>query len=144
MEEGSNILGCVVSSTTGDSSGALFRDYIWGKNGICDNLKKLNHRDYGKDVVLILFQFYVNPIPYEQQNLKEIENYRKKEKAIGVSIIVNDENFFSKSEEDRYNFLKQSIFHKLDILTELFKKKKLDTKMDILKTDLQKILNLRV
>ena len=90
---------------------------------------------------MILFQFYVKPIPYEQKNLKEIESYRKKEKSIGVPIIVNDENFFSKAEKVRYSFLKQAIFYKLDILTELFKKKKLDTKMDSLKEDLQRILS---
>ena len=140
MEEVNNILGCFVSSTAGDNSGPLFREYIWGENGFCATLKKLNHRDYGKDVVMILFQFYVNPIPYEQQNLKEIENFRRKEKSIGVPIIVNDENFFSKSENERYSFLKQSIFRKLDILTQLFKKKQLDTRMDLLKADLQNIL----
>jgi hypothetical protein len=72
--------------------------------------------------------------------LNEIENYRKKEKSIGVPVIVDNENFFSKSKEARHAFLKQSIFKKLDVLTEVVKKKKLDTKMDLLKSDLEKIL----
>jgi hypothetical protein len=63
------------------------------------------------------------------------------EKAIGIPIIVNDENFFNKSEEGRYSFLKQSIFQKLELLAEVVRKKKLDTKMDLLKSDLQKLLN---
>ena len=79
-------------------------------------------------MMMILFEFYVNPIPYLQQNLKEMGSYRKNEKSIGIRIIVTDENFFSKSEEERYIFLKQSILQKLDLLAEVVKKKKLDTK----------------
>lgn len=118
-----------------------FRVYIWGNSGICDTLKKLKHQDYGNDLTLILFQFYVKPIPLELQSLKEIDGYRKKEKSIGIPIIVTDENFFSQSEEGRYNFLKQTVLQKMDILTEVVKKKKLDTKMELLKADLQKLLS---
>ena len=72
--------------------------------------------------------------------LKEIENYRKKEKSIGVSIVVTDENFFNKSEEGRYNFLKDSILQKLGLLNESVKKKKLDTNMELLIDDVKKVL----
>lgn len=140
MEEKINILGCYVSSMNGDDNGDLFRQYIWGEKGICDTLKNLKHKDYGKDMMMILFEFYVNPIPYLEQNLKVIDSYRKNEKSIGLRIVVNDKNFFSKSEEGRYSFLKQSIFQKLDLLEEVVKKKKLDTKMDLLKSDLEKLL----
>lgn len=152
MSNSSNILGCFVSVTqavsTADSKtkdlvseqGRLFRSYVWGEKGICDTLKKLNHEDYGTDLILVLFQFYVNPLPIEIQNLKEIENYKKSEKAIGIPIIINNENFFSISEEARYIFLKQSILQKMDVLAEVVKKKKLDTNMELFKSDLQKIL----
>ena len=127
MENKSNILGCYVSypSLMYDATeeqkkeakeyGDLFCSYIWGGEGICETLKKLKHENYGENLILILFQFYVKPIAYELQNLKPIESYRKKEKAIGIPIIVTDENFFSKSEEERYHFLKQSILQKLDL-----------------------------
>lgn len=152
MNENKNILGCFVSSyaslresdqkTTdpAEQKGELFRSYIWGETGIGDTLKKLRHEDYGKDLVMILFQFYVNPIPYLLENLKEIENYRRKEKAIGIPIIVDDENFFNKSEEERQKFLKHSIFQRLDVLARVVKQKKLDTNIDLLKSDLLKIL----
>jgi hypothetical protein len=104
-------------------------------------LKKLKHENYGKDLILALFQFNVKPTSMELQNLKEIEPYRKKERAIGIPIIVTDENFFSKSEEGRYSILKQSVLQKLDLLAEVVKKKKLDTKMEQLKADLQRILS---
>lgn len=119
----------------------MFRPYIWGEKGISDSLKKLKHEDYGKDLELALFQFNVKPTATEIQRLKEIESYRTKEKSIGIPIIINDENFFNKSEEDRYAFLKQSIFQKLELLSEVIKKKKLDTKIDLLKADLHKLLN---
>ena len=155
MEKKNNFLGCYISYPSlvygasdkekefAREQGDLFRNYIWGENGIDNTLKKLEHETYGEDLILILLQFYVKPIPYLQQNLKEIEPYRKKEKAIGIPIIVTDENFFSKSEEGRYNFLKQSIMQKIDLLAEVVKKKKLDTKMDLLKTDLEKLLSIK-
>lgn len=153
MSDDKNIFGCYVSypslmydatelqKENAKKQGDLFRQYIWGDKGICDTLKKLNQDDYGKDLKLALFQFYVNPIAYELDNLKEIEGYRKKEKSIGIPIVVNDNNFFNQTEEGRYNFLKQSIFLKLELLAEVVKKKKLDTKIEQLKVDLQNLFN---
>lgn len=134
-----NILGCFVSSTIGDENGNVFRSYIYGENNLSETIKMLKHNDYGEDLKLILFQFYVNPIPYLLENLKPIENYRKSEKAIGIPIIVNDENFFSKSESERYDFLRESILQKLDLLAEVVKKKKLDTNIKLLKSDLKNV-----
>jgi hypothetical protein len=144
-----NIFGCffkvgfdpTLSEQDFSSLADTFKVYIWGEKGICDTLKKLKREDYGKDLVLALFQFNIKPTPMELQGLKEIEPYRKNEKSIGIPIIVNDENFFNKSDEGRYSFLKQSIIQKLDLLAEVVKKKKLDTNMEQLKIDLQKILN---
>lgn len=118
-----------------------FSYYIWGEKGICNTLKKLKHEHYGHDLKLALFQFYVKPTPIEVKRLKEIESYRKNERSIGIPIIVNDENFFSKSEEDRFSFLKQSVLKKMDLLAKAVKKKKLDTNMKQLQIDLQEILN---
>jgi hypothetical protein len=86
MNVENNIFGCFISypslyhdatkqmQALAKEQGDLFRTYIWGEKGICDTLKKLKNEDYGKDLVLALFQFYVNPIPYELQNLKD-RNY---------------------------------------------------------------------
>jgi len=149
MEVKDNIFGCFMkigfdpnlSEQDFVNIDKAFTPYIWGDKGISDTLKKLMHENYGNDLILALFQFNVNPTPMELQNLKEIEPYRKNEKSIGIPIIVTDENFFSKSEEERYSFLKQSVLQKLDLLAEIVKKKKLDTKMDLLKSDLQKLLS---
>lgn len=153
MNDDKNIFGCYVSypslmydatelqKENAKKQGDLFHEYVWGEKGICDTLKKLNQEDYGKDLKLVLFQFYINPIAYELNNIKEIEAYRKNEKSIGIPIVVNEKNFFSQTEEGRHSFLKQSIFQKLDLLAEVIKKKKLDTKMDLLKADLEKLLS---
>jgi|SRR3989344_2311658 len=149
MEEKNNILGCFVTigfnpNLTEQDFVKLdetFTPYIWGEKGICNSLKKLNHTEYGKDLTLALFQFYVMPTAVELQNLKEIEGYRKNEKSIGIPVIVNDNNFFSKSEVERRTFLKQSILQKLNVLAEVVKKKKLDTNMELLKSDVQKVLS---
>ena len=152
MENNTNILGCYASyptlmygateveQTFAKEQGDLFRSYIWGEKGIDKSLKNLNNFDYGNDLKLALLQFHIKPIPYELPYLKEIENYRRKEQSIGMCIIITDENFFNKSEEGRYRFLKEAIMQKMDLLAEVVKKKKLDTNMEQLKADLEKIL----
>lgn len=152
METENNLLGCFISGPavkweddqkTKDGAtekGRLFSSYIWGTDGISNILKNLNHQDYGKDLIRILLQFYLNPIPCELANLKEIESYRKKEKSIGIPIIVNENNFFNKSVTERRRFLRSSIFKKLCLLEDVVKKKKLDTDIGKLKIDLERIL----
>ncbi|MBP2832838.1 hypothetical protein J8281_11635 [Aquimarina sp. U1-2] len=142
MSDESNIIGCFVSLNMEDEQGDSFRKYLWGDEGLDQNLKRLNYEDYGKDIKRILFQFYVNPIPYELNNLNDIENYRKREKSIGIPIIINNENFFSKSESDRYNYIIFSILQKLDLLAETIAKKKLDTKIEFLKKDFQNLFKI--
>ncbi|OCB70732.1 hypothetical protein B0A79_13870 [Flavobacterium piscis] len=140
MNDNENILGCFVSANIGDVMGPEFRSYIYGENKIEKTLKILKNKDYGQDLKLILFQFYINPIPYLLNNLKEIESYRKKEKSIGIPIVINEDNFFSKNESERYDFIRESLLHKIDLLAEVSKKNKLDINIELLKSDLKKIL----
>lgn len=149
---GSSIFGCFVnrSSVHWDDDqkvkdavaeqGELFCTYIWGNNGLCETLKKLDCSNYGTDLKIILFQFYVSPIPYLLDKMKEIGNYRKKEKSIGIPVIVNNDNFFSKQEEERWLFLKSAIFQKLSLLEVVIKKKKLDTNIEQIKRDIHALL----
>ena len=76
------------SSEEAIKRGDEFRTYIWGEMGTDVLLKSLSYIDYGKDLKRILFQFYIMPCDYERIHIKEIEQYRKKEKAIGIPIIV--------------------------------------------------------
>ena len=86
--------------------GDEFRTYIWGEKGIDVLLKSLSYVDYGKDLKRILFQFYIMPCDYERIHIKEIEQYRKNEKAIGIPIIV-ERSFsnFQKQREENFLYL---------------------------------------
>ena len=108
--------------------GDEFRFYIWGEKGIDVFLKSLSYVDYGKDLKRILFQFYIMPCDYERKHIKEIEQYRKKEKAIGIPIIV-ERSFFQFSETERRKFLVSSMLSKFNLLRNVVKNKKLDTNM---------------
>ena len=97
-ESDAAILGCFVSgpATYHDDDaetreilkrkGEIFSNYIWGGDGIRDPLNTLKRRDYGQDLQLVLFQFYLLPLIEELAVLKEIERYRPKERAIGAPI----------------------------------------------------------
>ena len=143
-----NILGCFLkvgfdpNLKRGEAHelGNQVSSYIWGERGISDKLKRLKIKDYGNDLILVLFEFNVKPTPIELSYLKEIGSYRKKEKSIGIPIIITDENFFNKTEEERYRFLKEVILNKMDLLENVVKKKKLDTDVKKLKADIDRIL----
>lgn len=116
------------SSEEAIKRGDEFRTYIWGEKGIDILQKSLSYIDYGKDLKRILFQFYIMPCDYERIHIKEIEQYRKKEKAIGIPIIV-ERSFFQFSETERREFLVSSMLSKFNILGNVVKNKKLDTNM---------------
>ena len=145
-----NILGCFVSTSrypdadlqtveTLEHKWELFDSYIWGEFGICGLLKTLKRNDYGKDLQLALFQFYVLPLLEQLVYLKEIERYRPKERTIGIPIIIHDENFFNRTDFERRKFLKDVILEKLDLLANVVKRNKLDTDIELLKSDVQKL-----
>jgi hypothetical protein len=73
--------------------------------------------------------------------LKEIERYRPKERAIGIPIIIHDENFFNRSDLERRTFLRNVILEKLDLLAVVVKRNKLDTNIELLKADVAKLLS---
>ncbi|HBR56376.1 MAG TPA: hypothetical protein DEA22_02720, partial [Blastocatellia bacterium] len=78
-----NILGCFVSGPANyhddvpemrellTQKGELFKSYVWGPLGIRDSLNSLKRRDYGRDLDLILFKFYLLPLLEELVVLKE-------------------------------------------------------------------------
>lgn len=153
MENGKGLLGCFLSYPTllydasekeerdAKSKGDLFRTYVWGERGVDSVFKRFDFTKYGEDLILILFKFKVNPIENELAIIKKIDGYTRKEKAISVTVIVLDENFFERTESERYLFLKNEIIDRVDLVVEVVKKKKLDTKFTLLKNDLVEELN---
>jgi len=124
-----------------EKMGEEFRGYLWGHEQLRDKLGGVRYQDYGEDLRLILFQFHVFPDDERLSQLKEIEPYRAKEKSIGINCIVNNVNFFDKTELERKKFLRQTILAKLGLLNEVIKRRKLDTKLEKLIADVQKLLS---
>lgn len=131
-----------VSEQTKDEAikkGDMFRSYIWGEAGLDRFLKKIQYSDYGQDLKRILFQFYVLPCDYERVHIRDIENYRKREKAIGISIII-ESDFFQYSDAQRKCILVSSIISKIEELKEIIEKNRLDTNFERLVLDLRQEL----
>lgn len=131
-----------VSEQTKDEAikkGDMFRSYIWGEAGLDRFLKKIQYSDYGQDLKRILFQFYVLPCDYERVHIRDIENYRKREKAIGISIII-ESDFFQYSDAQRKYILVSSIISKIEELKEIIEKNRLDTNFERLVLDLRQEL----
>ena len=131
-----------VSEQTKDEAikkGDMFRSYIWGEAGLDRFLKKIQYSDYGQDLKRILFQFYVLPCDYERVHIRDIENYRKREKAIGISIII-ESDFFQYSDAQRKYILVSSTISKIEELKEIIEKNRLDTNFERLVLDLRQEL----
>lgn len=132
-----------VSEQTKDEAikkGDMFRSYIWGEAGLDRFLKKIQYSDYGQDLKRILFQFYVLPCDYERVHIRDIENYRKREKAIGISIII-ESDFFQYSDAQRKCILVSSIISTLEGLKDVIEKNRLDTNIEQLVLDLKQELS---
>lgn len=127
-----------------DNDGKTVRDFLWGDKSIDIEFKKTDYHNYGEDMKLILFQFYLNPIGYDMKYIEGIEPYRKKEKAIGIPIIIWMDDFLKLTNKDKYLFLQNIFTEKMDLLEAVVKKKKLDTNMPRLRSDLDAILNYHI
>ena len=136
----SNIFGFFASFQFEEPYKELVNTYLWGTNGLKEQLGDLKWQSYGEDFCLILFQIYVRPIPYLRENLKEIESYSRKEKSIAIPLILDDDNFFSLGEIDKRKFICLEISRKLELLSHVVKRKKLDLKVKKLTTDTEMIL----
>ena len=132
-----NLLGFYASFNGPGKDQDEIKNYLWGENGLKEKLLSLKWQDYGNDFRLILFQFHTNPIPYERENLRVIENYRRKEKSIGIPIIVDNENFFKLDEIKRQDFFRTTIIDRLQLLKEKVKRNKLDLDIDKLIPDVE-------
>ncbi|MXV52362.1 hypothetical protein GS399_15415 [Pedobacter sp. HMF7647] len=135
-----NILGFYASFQSGETDQELIKQYLWGDAGLKERLKSLKWQEFGQDFHLILFEIYVKPIPYLRDALKEIGNYRRKEKSIGIPVILDQENFFSLTETDRHKFFHSTILKRLELLKEKVKRNKLDLDLEKLKTKADKLL----
>lgn len=136
-----HIIGFFASFNAGETDKELVKDYLWSDSGLKNKLAYLKWKNYGQGLQIILFQVYVKPIPYLKKKLREIENYRPKEKSIGIPIILDNENFFKLSETDQQQFFVESIVEKLGLVELKVKENKLDFDIVQLIADVKKSLN---
>lgn len=120
-----------------------FEEYLWGENrdgGLSSLLAQLKSEDYGTDVKLILLQFMVDPVKSWPLPTKDVENYRPKEQAIGVWIMIDENSYFKKSTLDRQKYVKEEIVKRLQVVGSRFAARKLDADIEQLITDVDKLL----
>ncbi len=142
MSESNNgeIIGFYASFNENDPNLELFRSYLWGKNGLKNELSHLKWRSYGQGLELILFQFYVNPGAFLKTNLKQIESYRSKEKSIGIPVII-DNQFFNMTGQERQIFFSETIISRLELVKIKVKRNKLRFEIIQLIEDVKVSLN---
>lgn len=133
----------IIAEAKVDGNGKSVRDFLWGDQGIDVEFKKTDYHNYGKDMKLILFKFYLNP-DSELKYIEEIESYSKKEKAIGIPIIIWMDDFLKLTDKAKYVFLQNIFTEKMNLLEAVVKKKKLDTNMPKLRIDLDMILDYHI
>ncbi|MBK9105211.1 MAG: hypothetical protein IPL92_11745 [Saprospiraceae bacterium] len=108
-----NIYGFFASLYCDETEQEMVKSFLWSENGLKEKLKPLKWYNYGEDFHLILFQFYVNPPVSLHGTLREIENYRRKEKSIGVPIVLDKANFFNLNEDGKYACMQAIILDRL-------------------------------
>lgn len=137
-----NIFGFYASFMSGETDQETVKQYLWGDTGLKEQLKSLKWQEFGQDFHLILFEIYVNPIQYSREALKEMGNYRRKEKSIGIPIILDYDNFFKLTETERHEFFHSTIVKRLELLKEKVKRNKLDLDINQLITATDQVLGL--
>ena len=136
-----SIIGFYASFNHGETEVKSIKNYLWSENGLKNTLKSLEWQEFGSDLKLILFEFYVKPIPYERQQLKLVGNYRRKELSIGVPVILDDDNFFKLEENERQEFFRTTILERLTLVAEKVKRNNLDVNISDLKAKVDKMLS---
>ena len=140
MEKTDNrLIGFSASYNSGEPQQEFINNYLWGQNGFNEKLSHLQYDNYGEELEIILFRIHVKPFHYERKHLKEIENYRRKEKSISIPIILDDTNFFGLSETEREQFFVKTIIEKLELVELKVKRNKLNFDILQLIDDVKKI-----
>jgi hypothetical protein len=119
----------------------VFTPYVGMEKGISTQIDAvLKKENYGNDMQLLLIQYYVegrfsNYLPSQPK----LGNYVKKNKDIAVAIGVTREQFHSRNEFERREFIVDSTLSAIKLVKERLLKKKLDIDFNRLIDDVQEI-----
>jgi hypothetical protein len=114
-------------------------DIVWGEAGIKKKTADILTRDYGTDIDLILFEIYVTPNDDVIDLLSRVHKYKKKEKAFGLPIIVNEVEFrLAKGRLQK--LLENKLLEELDKIQPYIKQKAMKIDVEKLTNDLRQSL----
>lgn len=111
-------------------------EFVVSIDKVKDRTDLLDYRDYGTDLHLILFQFHLFPNDETLSLYKGVENYRSKEKSIGINISI-DNQFFKFSDQERRRFLNDMMLDRMKELVQRLSRKKLDFEFEKLLKDFE-------
>lgn len=133
------VIGYFLKSGIGDS-GVHFAEYIWGENGYEILLKEILLKYYGKDLRLLLIQYYVEEDykPDWSPDKPRLSNYSNKNKDIAVAFSVNKDKFHNVGEQERRQFIVETTLQAVDLVEARLGKRKLDINFKRLREDVVK------
>jgi len=122
----------------GDDKGDDIRMYIWKRKGFSRFLSKHVYGNaYGKDLELLLIQYYVDgPLKAPNMPIKaKIRNYSNKNKDIAVAFPVTPDRFHDAEEPERRRFVVGTTLDAIDLVETRLGKRKLDIDFARLRSD---------
>lgn len=121
------------------SAGGAFRDFLFHETRIADVLKEVRASAYGADLRRIVLNFHITPSAEDLQDVRPTSDFRKRDHAVEVGIVVERE-FFAWSLEERRTWVIDRILERVEALRPLVARRKLDTRFDALIGDLRAAL----
>jgi len=118
-------------------------DILWQNDDSLESkLKNFTYIHYGDKIKCFIFFYSLLPNEVEKQGYDKIPltKYVKTDKAIIFHIILDDNNFYHLGEAGRMQYLKETIISGLNLSRKIIAKKKLDTNIEKLISDVSKVL----
>jgi hypothetical protein len=109
-----------------DKVSELIAPLIWGREGILSLLESVSKKDYGRDLELVLIQYYVEgEFPVHGPEEMKVGRYSSKEKNIAVAITVHKHNFHNLERNDRKDFVSKTSLDAFEAVAKKLSKRKL-------------------
>lgn len=125
----------------GDRADSLFSPHLFGERGFKTYLlKTLSQGKYGKDLELILIQYYLEgkSLPDNSPHEPRLANYSSKNKDIAIAFSVTRDKFYNVSNIKRRQFIVDTTLQAIDMVKGRLGKRKLDIDFETLRKDVKK------
>ena len=134
------MVGFFVLQSGGDLPRKIER-HLWGSNGLAEVMKELRYSEYGKDLQLILIEYYIEgtiptPIPTDLV----VGRFHPKDKSIGVVVPATRDMFDSGRYAGPRQFLADTTLAAVAAVAAKYSKKRYDTDFVALQRDVARIV----